>query len=154
MRNFGVMALIGLLLVALIAGGIGFAIGVGAQAAPAAVAPAGSTAVVYGWHWFGFPFFGLIFGLLFLFLIFAIIRRLVWGGRGWHGYSQAHGYGYGQGHGSGPGGRAWDGKSVPPFADEMLRSWHSQAHGQQSPTEPVQPTTKGDATPPPDLTIK
>ena len=146
MRNFGIAALLGAVLLALIAGGIGFALGVGAGTT---VAPAGAP-VAYGWHWFGFgfPFFGLIFGLLFLFLIFALIRRAVWGGRGWHG----HGYGYGPSYGPGQGGRyGWDGKSVPPFADEMLRNWHSQAHGQSTAGDQP-PTTGGQPTQPTDPT--
>jgi hypothetical protein len=30
------------------------------------------------------------------------------------------------------GGRGWDGKSVPPVADEMLQRWHREAHGETS----------------------
>ena len=43
----------------------------------------------YGWHPFGigFGFFGFLGTLLFLFLVFGLIRALVWGGRGpgWRG---------------------------------------------------------------------
>ena len=77
---------IGALLIVLIAGGIGFFLGVGSNVAT--VVPAAGAPVVYGWHFFGFPFFGLFF-LLFLFVIFAVIRRVAWGGRqpgpGWGG---------------------------------------------------------------------
>ena len=143
MRGFGIAALIGVVLIALVAGGIGFGLGA-AQVAPAvAGAP-----VVYGWHWFGFgsPFFGLIFGLLFLFLIFGLIRRAIWGGRGWHHYGHGYGPGYGP-RSFGPDGRpGWDGKSVPPFADEMLRNWHSQAHTEQAPTNASQPGQGTDPT--------
>ena len=148
MRGFGIAALIGVVLIGLIAGGIGFGLGA-AQVAPAAVAAGGS--VVYpavGWHWFGFgfPFFGLIFGLLFLFLIFGLIRRAIWGGRGWQHYGHGYGPGYGP-RGFGPGGhQGWDGKSMPPFADEMLKSWHSQAHGEQAPTNASQPGQGTDPT--------
>ncbi len=147
MRGIGIVALIGVVLLALVAGGIGFGLGA------AQVAPAAAGSVVYpamGWHWFGFgfPFFGLIFGLLFLFLIFGLIRRAIWGGRGWHGYGRGYGHGYGPGpRGFGPGDHpGWDGKSVPPFADEMLRNWHSQAHGEQAPTNRSQPGQGTDPT--------
>jgi hypothetical protein len=78
----------------------------------------------YGWGFgVGFPFFGLIFAILFFIFIFAVIRRAVWGGsRGW-------GAGYRGGWGYGPGG--WDRKSVPPMADEMLQGWHRRAHGEE-----------------------
>ncbi|HEY5488791.1 MAG TPA: hypothetical protein VIK00_03050 [Candidatus Limnocylindrales bacterium] len=138
MRGFGILALIGVVLLALIAGGIGFGMGA------AQVAPAAAGSVVYpavGWHWFGFgfPFFGLIFGLLFLFLIFGLVRRAIWGGRGWHGYGHGYGPGYGP-RSFGPGGRqGWDGTTVPPFVDEMLKNWHRQAHGEDTPaTDPTQ----------------
>ena len=43
----------------------------------------------YGWHPFGigFGFFGFLGTILFLFLVFGLIRALVWGGRGpgWRG---------------------------------------------------------------------
>ena len=134
MRGFGIAALIGVVLIALVAGGIGFGLGA-AQVAPAAV----GTPVVYGhWFGFGFPFFGLIFGLLFLFLIFGLIRRAIWGGRGRHGY----GHGYSHGYGPGPGYN----RGMPPFADEMLKNWHSQAHGEQAPTNPPQPGQGTDPT--------
>ena len=127
---------IGGLLVLLIAGGIGFFLGVGANVAT--VAPAVGAPVAYGWH-FGFPFFGFFFFLLFLFLIFGIIRRLAWGGRrgpGWYG----HGMGYGHGAGYGPR-MGWNGKDVPPMADEMLQRWHRIAHGEPEPTQdPTNPT--------------
>ena len=143
MRGFGIAALIGVVLIALVAGGIGFGLGA-AQVAPAAV----GAPVAYGWHWFGFgfPFFGLIFGLLFLFLIFGLVRRAIWGGRGWHHYGHGYGPGYGP-RSFGPSDRpGWDGKSVPPFADEMLKNWHSQAHGEQASMNPSQPGQGTDPT--------
>lgn len=130
MRGFGFLWLIGGLLIALIAGGIGYSLGVGAN-----VAAAGAPVVypIYGWH-FGFPFFGLFFGLLFLFLIFGVVRRITWGrhaygpgGYGMHGYRM---------RGPGQGGWPQD-KPMPPFADEMLQRWHRQAHGETPPTPPL-----------------
>src|SRR3990170_8773805 len=69
------------LVFALIAGLIGYQIGI--TQSIAAQVPAGA-APVYAypyWHW-GFGFFGLLFPLLFLFLIFGLARAAFWGGRG------------------------------------------------------------------------
>jgi hypothetical protein len=133
---------IGALLVVLIAGGIGFFVGAGSSVATVA-APATGTAVVYGWHWFGFPFFGFFFFLFFMFLIFAVIRRVAWGrrgGPGWYGPGgSGHSYGYGQKGGRGPSG--WNGNDIPPMADDMLQRWHRRAHGEPEPETP--PTSSG-----------
>ncbi|MBI3522263.1 MAG: hypothetical protein HY071_04075 [Chloroflexi bacterium] len=86
-------------LLLLLVGFAGYAIGA-AQAAPVAVA--GAAPVVYGMH-YGFGFFGFIFPLLFIFLIFGALRSWSWGGR-WYG----HGYSYGP----------------PPSFEE----WHKKAH--------------------------
>ena len=139
---------IGAALVVLIAGGIGYWLGVGANVATVA-APVAGTPVVYGFHWFGFPFFGFFFFLLFLFLIFAVIRRVAMGrrvGPGWYGPGPG---GHGHSHGFyGPGPRGWNGTDVPPVADEMLQRWHRQAHGgPQSPTADA--STHGGPTTPP-----
>jgi hypothetical protein len=105
--GFGVIGVVGVLLVALIAGGIGYWIGVTAEAVPVA----GGT-VGYGW---GFPFFGLLFGILFIVLIVSIARR-TWVGPGW--------YGPGRWSGFGP-----EHRSVPPAFEPMLEDWHRKAHG-------------------------
>ena len=62
--------------------------------------PAGATVPVagYGWGYHGFDILGLFFPLLFLFILFGLIRAAFSRGRGW-------GHGYGYGHGWGPG---WD----------------------------------------------
>jgi len=96
-----------------------FAIGIGAYNAGVAqgiaetsrmiAAPQAGTPYVYVWPrpW-GFGFFPF-FPLLFLFLVFFIVRGLLWRGR-WHG-----------------GGRyRYDG--VPPMFDE----WHRRAHAGQA----------------------
>jgi hypothetical protein len=65
----------------------------------------------YGPYWhrpFGFGFLGFLFPLLFIFLIFALLKGAFWGWRGpWH-------YGYG----------TWRSGGVPPAFEE----WHRRAH--------------------------
>lgn len=115
MRAFGWIGLIVAALVALVAGVIGYNLGLGAQ-----IATTGSgTAVAYPWWGFGFgwhPLFGLLFGILFFVLIFALIRRAVWGGSGHH-----HGPGWGRTGWYGPYGQS---------REEMLERWHRAAHGE------------------------
>jgi len=115
---------VGGLLALLIVGGIGFSLGMSANVATSGAAVAYP---VIGWG-FGFPFFpifGLIFGVFFLFLIFGLVGRAIRGGR--HGYGPRGHWMDAQGGREMP---SWSGKPVPPFADEMLRRWHEQAHGQ------------------------
>ncbi len=111
MRRFGLLGVLAVVLLAVIAGAIGYNLGIGANVA-AAGAPVAYP--VYGWGFgFGFPLFGLFFFLIFIFVIFGIVRRLAWGA----------------GHrGHGRGGRSWERRDIPPFADEMLQRWHSEAH--------------------------
>ena len=130
--------LIGLLVLALLAG----AAGVGVYAYNAGVAQglvqSGKVTLVeggpgpypyYGGPFlfrpfgFGFGFLGCLFPLLFFFLIFGLLRGLLWRGpwgwrRGWGG--EGH-------HGHGP----WGEGSVPP----MFEEWHRRAHGQSTPPE-------------------
>ncbi|OGO47701.1 MAG: hypothetical protein A2W37_09675 [Chloroflexi bacterium RBG_16_63_12] len=138
--------LIGLLVLALLAG----AAGVGVYAYNAGVAQglvqSGKVTVVegrpgpypyYGGPFlfrpfgFGFGFLGCLFPLLFFFLIFGLLRGLLWRGPwGWR-----RGWGGGGHHGHGP----WGEGSVPP----MFEEWHRRAHGQgQSTPSESQPTEK------------
>lgn len=80
---------------------------------------------------FGFGFPGCLFPLLFFFLIFGLLRGLLWRGPwGWR-----RGWGGGGHHGHGP----WGEGGVPP----MFAEWHRQAHGQGQSTPPEsQPTEK------------
>jgi hypothetical protein len=91
---------------------VGVLVGIGAEIYQAGVAqgvvdagrfPAGAPVPVAGYGGYhGFNFLGLLFPLLFLFLIFGLIRAAFSRGRGWgHGY----GHGFGRGYGWGPG---WD----------------------------------------------
>lgn len=139
----GRIILIGLLVLALIAG----AAGVGVYAYNAGVAQglvqSGKVSVVEGgpgpypyyggpffFHQpfgFGFGFLGCLFPLLFFFLIFGLLRGIFW--RGPWGWKR----GWGGQHEHGP----WDKGGVPP----MFEEWHRQAHGQSTPPE-SQPTEK------------
>lgn len=97
---------------------LGFARGL-SQLVPVAGAPnAPGTVVPYvfyprpwGWGFGFFPFFGLIW----VFLLFAVVRRVLWGPR-WYGRRWGR-YGYG-----------YD-RCVPPEFDE----WHRRAHGEKAP---------------------
>ena len=115
--------LIGVLLVA-----VAIFLGVGAYQAGLAqgLAQGGTTAApavvpYYGWHpffGFGFGFFGFLGTLLFFFLIFALIRALVFRGGGYRSGGPGRG-----GWGGGWHGGAWESRGREAF-DE----WHRRAH--------------------------
>ena len=65
-----------------------------------------------GWG-FGFGFFGLIFKVLFFFLIFGLIARLFFGPRRW-------------GPGGYWGGREWH--EGPHPMEQRMTEWHKEAH--------------------------
>lgn len=71
-------------LFALFVGLIGYWIGVSQNVA--AQIPAGTAPMAYWYPWhFGFGFLGLLFPLLFFFLIFGLVRAAFWGGPYRHG---------------------------------------------------------------------
>jgi hypothetical protein len=132
--RFGFIGVIVVLLIAAVAGVIGYNLGVGSGAATTD----GATHVVYGpWGW-GFGGFGLIFGILFFVLIFSLIRRAVWGGglRGWYGRG-------GWGHYGDPGHT----HGMPPQAEPMLEDWHRRAHGEAGPGAGARTGTQGAGNP-------
>jgi hypothetical protein len=117
MRTPGWLGVILALLIALIAGGIGFAIGT-TTTLPADAAGVSTMPVAWGWHGWGFPFFPLFGFLVFALLIALLVglaRRAAWGGRGWHG---SHAWGP-----PGPG----DPRRL------MFDDWHRRAHAQGDP---------------------
>ncbi len=116
MRGFGIIVA---LAIAAIAGVFGYQLGVsqGLVATGTAVAPA-----VY-YHPFFFGGFGILFPLLFIFLIFALVRG-AFGGWGRH---------YGGG---------WAGTGYYQSPRERLEALHKELHGEK-------PTDTGTTSPPP-----
>jgi hypothetical protein len=102
MNGRGIVSfLLGLIFVGVLVGvGVGiYQAGVGQGIIDAGRIPAGQAVPVgYGWGFHGFGFLGLLFPILFLFLLFGLIRAAFSRGRGW-GPGWGHGYGYGPGAG-------------------------------------------------------
>ena len=116
----GIVGVIVTLLVAAVVGVGAYQLGVAQGLATT------GTAVVPGvyYHPFffgGFGFLGFLFPLLFIFVIFALLRGAFWGGWG-HRYG---GWGHGP-YGGDPGSR--------------LEDWHKRAHG-ETPSSPESGTT-------------
>jgi hypothetical protein len=87
----------------------------------------------FGWH--GPSIFGLFFGLLFLFILFGIIRAAFFGGRGrgWGRGGWGHGYGYGPGWGRGEGPSDGDGpRSWREAREQRMADWHKQLHDDEA----------------------
>lgn len=105
--------------------------------------PAGAAVPVGGYadgYHGGFGFLGLFFPLLFLFLIFGLIRAAFSRGRGWghHGYGRGHGYGPGWGGGpdmgegpSGGGPAEWREER-----DRRMAELHRRLHDEQGGSVP------------------
>lgn len=84
------------MIVILAIGLVGYQIGVSQTIAtqlPAGAAPVGYYGYPYGGFGFGFGFLGFLFPLFFLFLIFGLLRAVMFGGRGGWGH-KGQGYGY------------------------------------------------------------
>jgi hypothetical protein len=79
----------------------------------------------YGWHPGGFGFFGFLGPLFFLFLVFALIRAIVFRGGPGHGGRSRGGWG-------GPG--AWGPGTWGP--GDRFDEWHRRAHDPESSKEP------------------
>ncbi|HTS15853.1 MAG TPA: hypothetical protein VMH24_09290 [Candidatus Sulfotelmatobacter sp.] len=138
------------LLIVLVAGG-GLIAADAYQAGLTAATASGSGQVVavpayaFGWHAFGlgFGFLGFLGTLLFLFLIFALLRVVLFGGR-------HRGWGHGR-YGDWP--RRWDTPNTPDQAGarpsspwearvhSTFEDWHRAAHGTgpQDPPPPAAP---------------
>ena len=142
---------------------VGVLVGIGAEIYQAGVAqgivdagrfPAAASVPVAGYGGYhGFNVLGLLFPLLFLFLIFGLIRAAFSRGRGWgHGY----GHGYGQGHW----GRDWDKGEGPTSAgpegwreerDRRMAELHRRMHETDASSGPASggsgPGSGGSGTP-------
>ncbi len=118
MRGIGIILT---LVIAAIVGVGAYQLGVsqGLAATGTAVAPA-----VYYYHPFFFGGFGFLFPLLFIFLIFALVRGAFSRGRGW---------GYGAG---------WGGPGQYQSPRERLEALHKELHGEK-------PSDTGTTSPPP-----
>ena len=125
--------------------GLGTAITTATGSAGTAVAPVVVPAYGYGygpgWH-AGFGFFGFLGTLLFLFLVFALVRAIFWrGGPGRRSGWGPGGWGGYDGSGKGLGGHdhgTWETRGNQAF-DE----WHRRAHGETPPadtTDAARPT--------------
>jgi hypothetical protein len=122
-RSFGSI-LFGILVVVLLAGiGVGiYNAGLQQGIVQSANLPAGAVPYyAYGWHGDG-GIFGLLFPILFLFLIFGLARAAFGHRRGWGSGGWGHGYGYGPGKwGGGP----WMGGQD---RDQWVAEWHRRLH--------------------------
>jgi hypothetical protein len=110
----------------------------GTAVTPVVVTPAYGYGYGPGWHpGFGFGFFGFLGTLLFLFIVFALLRAIFWrGGSGRRGWGPGGWGGYGYGKGT-------DGSGYGPWASHANQSfdeWHRRAHGEAAPPEPGDPT--------------
>ena len=99
----------------------GIASDIGSQISSGAQVP-----IVYAGPYVGQPwgggvgFFGILFGIFFLFLIFGLLRAAFGWGR-WGGH-HGHGYGYG------PSSKSWAVRHGGP--DDYLDAWHRERHGE------------------------
>ena len=120
-------AFIWVLLTALIAGITGY-IAYGAGVATHVATTAGTDGAAYFYH----PFFGfgLLFPILFVFLLFWVLRPRRWWGGGWGGHGMRGGFPQG----------------VPPHLEDRLRDWHSRAHGEPTAEPAAQPPAGGGPT--------
>jgi hypothetical protein len=136
-------AIVGFLLTLL---AVGVLVGIGAEIFQAGVAqgivdagrfPAGAQVPVAGYGGYhGFNFLGLLFPLLFLFLLFGLIRAAFSRGRGWgHGHGRGYGREYGWGHGWDRGEDAGEGgpASWREERDRRMAELHRRMHETDGP---------------------
>jgi hypothetical protein len=128
--------LLGVLLVgvtALIAGAIGYQVGV--SSAVATTAGTGGTVVYHAAWGFGFPWLGFLFFPLFLFLLFGLFAFAFGGRRRWGGGPGGPGSGYGS-------------RGYTPNADDPRYRWVADAHRRLHEDEVAGRTTPTSPTPP------
>ena len=129
--------LVGLVLVGVLVGaGVGiYQAGIAQGVIDAGRFPAGGPVPVqgygygHGWGGPGFGFFGLLFGVFFLFLLFGLVRAAFSRGRGW-GPGGWGGPGWGKGYGPGSGGpEAWREERERRMANLRRRLHEEEAGG-------------------------
>ena len=125
--------LFGLIVVGILVGvGVGiYQAGLAQGVVDAGRFPAGAAVPVagygYGWGFHGGGFFGLLFGIFFLFLIFGLIRAAFGRGRGWRPGWGGRGY-WGTGYGPGFGGpEAWREER-----DRQISDMHRRLHEEEA----------------------
>ena len=95
----------------------------------------------YGWGFHGFGFLGLLFPILFLFLIFGLVRAAFWRGRGWGPGWGGRGY-WGKGYGPGFGGpgspEAWREER-----DRQIADLHRRLHEEEDTSRPSSGDSSG-----------
>ena len=146
--------LFGLIVVGILVGvGVGiYQAGVAQGVVEAARLPEGTVVPVagypygYGWGFHGFGFLGLLFPILFLFLIFGLIRAAFGRGRGWGPGWGGRGYwskGYGPGFGGGP--EAWREERERQISDLHRRLHDEEGKSSGAPGEGASSSTSGPA---------
>lgn len=127
------LALVALVAVLAVGGGAVYQLGLTDGIAHGVVQGTGSQVVVpygYGWHG-GIGFFGFLATLIFLFLVFGLMRTILFGERGGrHGMHRGWGRDWEahRAHGAGDT-DAWPKGPWGDRAREHLESWHRDAHG-------------------------
>jgi hypothetical protein len=125
----GLLGVLTVAVIALIAGGIGYQIGLSSAVATTATT-AGTVVVHTGWGW-GFPFFGFLLFPLCFFLFFGLIAFAFGGRRRWGG---GPGWGYNGGYPS------QDDPRYRYIADAHRRLHEDEAAGRSSTAPPAPPT--------------
>ncbi len=116
---------------AIVAGAIGYQVGV--SSAVATTAAAGGTVVYHAAWGFGFPWLGFLFFPFFLFLLFGLFAFAFGGRRRWGGGPGGPGWGYGSGYTPSP-----DDPRYRWVADAHRRLHEDEAAG-RTPTPPAPP---------------
>lgn len=145
---FRLLALVALVAVLAVGGGAVYQLGLTDGVAQGLVQGAGSQVVVpYGYAGHGgFGFFGFLATLIFLFLVFGLLRTILFGGRGGH-RGMHRGWGRGWDHHEAHGGVGSDEWAKGPWADRArghLESWHRDAHAEPPPAEGTDRPANGD----------
>lgn len=140
-RGFGLLGLLGTVILLVIVGAVAYNIGYSdglSTHLPAVANGDGAPSYYYGYgrpFGFGFGFFGILWFLLILFGIFWLFRLAFWGFAGRR--MMGGGWGYGRGHwGYGPG-RSFE---------ERAQEWHRRQHEEGSSSSP---SSSSGSTPPP-----